>query len=186
MFQRLLYPPTTPRSNLLDRVGFQEPCFDKSSSIDKATFVTACENNVDVPVSEMASRDQETKPDDAKEAKEYETPTTKTLDEKPEDSQPSKGTGTEDEKSCKRSEEDDTTKDADKEKLANHGEDQNKGADKEETAKDGDDQSIADSHAVFSDGEAKTKGPGESENKLTLLRGRGANGFSLPLPLYRR
>lgn len=166
MFQRPLYPPTTPRPNLLDRVSFQEPCFDKSSSIDKATIVTACEKNVDVSVTEMASRDQETKPDDAKEAKEYETPTTKTLDEKPEDSQLSKGTGTEDEKSCKRSEEDDTTKDADKEKLANHGEDQHKGADKEETAKDGDDQSIADSHAVFSDSEAKgVKGAGNKNKR---------------------
>lgn len=176
MFRRLLCLPRTPRSNLLDRVGFQELCFDKSSSIDKATNVTACENNVDVSVTEMASRDQETKPDDAKEAMENETPTTtKTLQEqKPEDTQPPKNTGTEDENSSQQPEANDATKDADKEPTpANQGEDQTKGADKEEAAKDGDDQSIADSPAVFSDSEAKgVKGAG---NKSKRPRGGKSN-----------
>lgn len=142
------------------------------SSIKKATVVTACDNNVDVSVTEVDSRDKEAKPDDAKEAKD-ETPT-KTL-EKPEDSQLSKGTGTEDEKS-KPSEDDDKTKDADKEKPTNHGEDETKDADKEETTKDGDDQSTAEPATVFSDSESKSgKASGGSRGKRQT-HNRGSSG----------
>ncbi|KAI6007561.1 hypothetical protein F5J12DRAFT_80546 [Pisolithus orientalis] len=147
-----------------------------TSSTDKATVVTACEQNVDVTVTEGDSRDTETKADAAKEAK-NETPTPTKTSEKPEDNQSSKGN--EDEKTKPSKGDDDHGKDAEQEKQTNDGEDQTKNADKEESTKDGDDQSKdADLLGVFSDSESKGgKGTGESWSKLTLVRRQVIDGF---------
>lgn len=137
------------------------------SSIDKATVVPACENNMVVTVTKEDSRDTEEKLDAAKEAKD-ETPT-KTLEKK----DPEQIKGTEDEKS-KPSEDNDRTKDADKEKLANHDENQTKEADKEEPPKDGDDQfKDTDLLSPLSDSESKGgKGSGGGRGKRS---GKGSN-----------
>ncbi|KIO10478.1 hypothetical protein M404DRAFT_909117 [Pisolithus tinctorius Marx 270] len=163
--RRLPNLPTTPRANLRERVGVQgEAGFDLTSSTDKATVVTACEQNVDVTVTEGDSRDTETTADAAKEAK-NETPTPTKTSEEPKDSHPTKGNG--DEKSKPSEGDDDHGKDAEQEKQTNDGEDQTKNVDKEEPTKDGDDQSKdADLLGVFSDSESKGgKGNGGNRGK---------------------